>query len=79
VVYPNPAQRTITVKLNEKSSNNSQLMFIDAIGRQAASFVINKGTSKVEGIDISSLKSGFYTLLYITDGKLVSQIKVVKN
>jgi uncharacterized delta-60 repeat protein len=79
VVYPNPAQSIVTVKLNEKAGNNSQLRIIDATGRQVAGFVLNNGTSIVEGIDISNLKSGFYTLLYITDGKVVSQTKVVKN
>ena len=79
VVYPNPAQHQISVRLNEKSRSNSQLKFIDALGRQAYSLVIVKGISLVEGIDISKLKSGFYTLLYYIDGKVVSQTKVVKN
>jgi uncharacterized delta-60 repeat protein len=79
VVYPNPAQSNVTVKLNQKAGNNSQLRIIDATGRQVAGFVIDNGTSIVEGIDISNLKSGFYTLLYITDGMVVSQTKVVKN
>jgi hypothetical protein len=78
-VYPNPAQSQISIKLNEKAGPNSQLTFIDATGRIVAGFTLNNGVKLVEAIDISNLKSGFYTLLYITDGKVVSQTKVVKN
>ncbi len=78
-VYPNPAQSQINIKLNEKAGTNSLLRFIDATGRIVAGFTINNGVKLVEAIDISNLKSGFYTLLYITDGKVVSQTKVIKN
>jgi len=79
LVYPNPTQDCITVKLNEKAGKNSQLKFIDISGHQTANFNISNSTNLVEGIDISNLKSGFYTLLFINNGKLTSQTKVVKN
>ena len=79
IVYPNPAQSNVTVKLNEMAGNNSNLKIIDATGRTVAGFAINNGLNLVEGIDISNLKSGFYTLLYIADGIVISQTKFVKN
>jgi len=79
LIYPNPARSHITVKLNVMAGSNSQIRIIDATGRIVAGFALNNGVKLVEAIDISNLKSGFYTLLYITDGKVVSQTKVVKN
>jgi uncharacterized delta-60 repeat protein len=78
-IYPNPAENQISVKLNEIAGNNSQLRFIDATGRVVAAYVISNGTSLVESLDISNLKSGLYTLLYFKEGKVVSQTKVVKS
>lgn len=78
-IYPNPAESQITVKLSEMAGSNSQLRLIDATGRVVASFTLSNGTSLAEAIDISNLKSGLYTLLFINEGKVVSQTKVVKN
>jgi hypothetical protein len=61
------------------AGSNSQLRLIDATGRVVASFTLSNGTSLAEAIDISNLKSGLYTLLFINEGKVVSQTKVVKN
>jgi hypothetical protein len=61
------------------AGNNSQLRFIDVTGRIVASYAIISGASIVETINISNLKSGMYTLLFINEGKVVSQTKVVKN
>jgi uncharacterized delta-60 repeat protein len=77
-VFPNPVHNLFTVKLSEKSGNNSQLRLIDPTGRMVASFAISDNSTLIEGIDISKLKSGFYTLQYVNDGKVVSQTKVVK-
>ena len=77
-VYPNPVQNLFTVKLNEKAGNNSQLRLIDNTGRMVANFAVSNGATLVEGIDISTMKSGFFTLQYINDGKVISQTKVVK-
>jgi uncharacterized delta-60 repeat protein len=77
--YPNPAENHITVKMNETSGNNSQLRFIDATGHMVAAFAISKGMNLAENIDISSLKSGLYVMLYLNDGKVVAQTKVVKE
>lgn len=78
-VYPNPAESQITVKLSKVAGNNSQLRLIDATGRVVATFALSNGTNLVEAIDISNLKSGLYTLLFINEGKVASQTKVVKN
>ena len=78
-VYPNPVENYLSVKLNETAGKNSHLRFVDATGRMVADFAISFGSIQIENIDISNLKSGFYTLLFINDGKLTSQTKVVKN
>lgn len=78
-VYPNPAQSFINVKLSEIATSNSQLKLIDALGRQIAVYTLNNGTILIEGIDISNLKSGLYSLLQINDGKVVTQGKLMKK
>lgn len=78
-VYPNPAVAMITVKLNETAGNNSQLRFIDQVGRVVSTYNVNEGTNTIESIDISNLKSGFYTLQYMNNGRMVSQSKIVKH
>ncbi len=77
-IYPNPVQNRFSVKLSEKVGSNCQLRLIDATGRMAATFAISTNSSLVEGIDISHLKSGFYTLLFVNDKRVVAQTKVVK-
>lgn len=79
LVYPNPAQSHISVKFNEIVTSNSQLKLIDALGRQIAIYTLVNGTSIIEGIDISNLRSGCYSLLHISDGKVVSQTKLLKE
>lgn len=78
-VYPNPATSVITVKLSETSANNSQLRFIDQIGHVVSIYNVSKGTNSIESIDISNLKSGFYTLQYVNGGKVVLQAKLIKT
>jgi hypothetical protein len=79
LAYPNPAQSHISVKFNEIVTSNSQLKLIDALGRQIAIYTLVNGTSIIEGIDISNLRSGCYSLLHISDGKVVSQTKLLKE
>ena len=78
-IYPNPAESLLTVKINEIAGNNSQLRFVEATGRMVATFAISDGISLLKSIDISNLKSGLYTILYISEGKVVSKSKFVKN
>ena len=77
-VYPNPATTMITVALNETTGNNSRIRFIDQVGRVVSTYNVNEGTNTIESIDISNLKSGFYTLQYMNNGRMISQSKIVK-
>jgi uncharacterized delta-60 repeat protein len=78
-VFPNPVQNRFTVKLNEKAGDNSQLRIIEATGRVVAAFPISKNCEVIEGIDISNLKSGFYYLQMVNNGKVVSYTKIIKQ
>lgn len=77
-VYPNPVQNQFSVKLGQEAGNNSQLRLIDATGRLVATISLQANSTLVEGIDTGKLKSGFYTLLYVNDNRVVAQTKVVK-
>lgn len=78
-IYPNPAESLITIGLGETAGENSRLRFIDASGLLVLEVVVNKGEILVENLDISRLNSGIYALLYLMDGRVVAQTKLVKR
>jgi len=78
-IHPNPAERLITIGLGETAGENSRLRLVDAAGRLVLEIVVNKGEIMVENLDISRLNSGIYALLYVIDGRVLAQTKVIKR
>ncbi|MFZ4547281.1 MAG: T9SS type A sorting domain-containing protein [Bacteroidales bacterium] len=74
--YPNPVQNLLTIKLGESAGKINKLYLIDATGRKVAGFSIN-GNSE-ETLDVSNLRSGFYTLQFVNNSLIIKQVKVVK-
>lgn len=79
IVYPNPAQSTITVKLNEIPGKNSQIKLLDLTGRTMISFELSPNSNEVLNFDISSLTRGYYSLIYFKEGRIAAQAKVIKK
>ncbi len=70
-IYPNPAQNNITIKLDESSVFESALIF-DMNGKP----VLN--TSSAEGVDVSSLLPGVYTIQVKTNSA-EQKVKFIKQ
>ena len=79
LIYPNPAQSHITVKINGMTGPDKQLRLIDVTGRCVKDLALSNEGDLTQNLDISNLKNGIYTLLYVNDGKVVSQTRVIKN
>ena len=68
ILFPNPAQNEITLKINESFSN---IEIFDSRGR----FIL---ASKQKTIDISSLQSGIYFVKVVTETGRLFTYKFVK-
>jgi hypothetical protein len=79
LIYPNPAQSHITVKINGMTGPDKQLRLIDVTGRCVKDLALSNEGDLTQNLDISNLKNGIYILLYVNEGKVVSQTRVIKN
>ena len=74
-VFPNPASSELTIALDEESSSNSDVKIVNIYGIKTNKITIPAG-SKMEKIDISSLKPGVYFATF-NNGKKVTSVKFV--
>jgi hypothetical protein len=74
ILYPNPAQNSITIVLPDDKINDAELVITDLSGR----LVINKTINTSSTIDISELSNGVY-LLKVKFGANVQTHKLVIN
>lgn len=79
IVHPNPAQSTLTVKLNEIPGKNSLIKLLDVTGRTILTLELSPNSNEELQIDVSSLASGYYSLIYLKEGRIASQNKVIKK
>lgn len=75
-LYPNPAKSILYVQTNGNTNNQEQLKIVDALGKNIAVAMTFKGTTYE--INIGSLPSGIYSVLYF-DGSTVSTQRFVKE
>ncbi len=74
-VFPNPASSELTIALEKESSSNSDVNIVNIYGIKTNKITIPAG-SKMEKIDISSLKPGVYFATF-NNGKKVISVKFV--
>lgn len=71
ILYPNPAEETITLK-TDMDQQNASINILSLEGQQIISLKANKGNNSV--IDISKLQAGVYILQFRSLKKTISQI-----
>ncbi len=75
-VFPNPAQKTVSVNLVGLPTVNGQLQLIDVTGRIILS---EKATSSVQNLNISSLSNGIYSVVYSDkNGRLQTRLVIAR-
>lgn len=79
MVFPNPSESNISVTFTKETGDYSYLVFYDAQGHMVMNIRVGKGISRADSIDLSNLKTGLYAMLYVNEGIVVSQTKVVKR
>jgi len=74
-VYPNPSVNSFQVDLGKDFDlTNTKINIIDILGKSIASFNADQNAS----YDISKLQTGVY-IVKITDGKMISESKLIKK
>jgi hypothetical protein len=79
--YPNPSQTGVfKVNLGSALKGNAHLTVVDALGRQVRSQALNASAvgSKEINLDLSTQKTGVYTLQIRTDAGIAT-LKLVIN
>lgn len=74
-IYPNPARRNITVKLDDSFTGNGQIYVRDAIGRV---LIAAKTNSKNIKLNLNNLQKGVYIITYIENNEKFSK-KIIKE
>jgi ASPIC and UnbV/Secretion system C-terminal sorting domain/FG-GAP-like repeat/Ig-like domain CHU_C associated len=79
VVFPNPAEETLTVRVNANRGGAMYINLIDEVGRtvQMNQVTVSTGTQNFE-LNLSNLASGIYQVQLVKDGQSASQRVVVK-
>ena len=70
-VYPNPVTNTLRIKSDK---DNIQVSVSNTMGQE-----VYNGTYQNEGIDISNLTTGLYFVHVMSDNKIISNTKIVKQ
>ncbi len=65
LIYPNPNQGNFKFQL-DKEANRSEIILIDALGRNVFQQNLNEGINEV---NVTELTKGFYTYLYLENGE----------
>lgn len=76
VLYPNPAQQTITLQLKNREIENLNVSIFDITGKQMFSNNVNSLTTE---INISDLSRGLYFVSLKQNGKTMGYQKLIKN
>ena len=67
-IYPNPSSEVLTINF-PMVSEVSEVLILDALGREVESFKIAPSSENKE-LNVSSFKEGYYTCLWIKDQKV---------
>ncbi len=74
-IYPNPSKSTITINLNDKSSEIIEVTFYNSIGRLIKRIQLKENQ---QDVDISNFSSGIYFAKVVLDGKVATR-KLIKQ
>lgn len=75
-LYPNPANRTVTVETDLSSA--SQLMITDVKGATSTNIEVHRVSDNPLVIDVSNLSPGIY-ILHVREGDVVKHSRLVIN
>ncbi len=76
LLYPNPAQKIITLQLKNREIENISVSIFDVTGKKIFSNSVNSLTTE---INISDLSSGLYFVSLKQNGKNIGYQKLIKN
>lgn len=77
--FPNPAHDNVTVVFGEQLAEECTLQLSDVMGRVVFEQKVYAGTTVVNGLDVSGLADGYFTLFLVNKGRIVMQTKILKN
>jgi hypothetical protein len=72
VIFPNPANETLIVEVQNISTTNNKISIFNAIGKEVYHTMVNKGIFNIE-IDTRKLIAGTYFLKFDSEGKMTSR------
>jgi hypothetical protein len=76
LVYPNPTNDILNIKLDLTNESNTSIQLVNALGQ----VIISKNASQeISSLNVSSLTSGIYFVKLIQNGKVLDVKKVVKQ
>ena len=78
VVFPNPAQNSVYVRLNDVSIKSGEIVIYNALGQQVNDKALTWNSSKEETVSLSGLASGIYYLKLKTDKGVITK-KITKE
>lgn len=76
VLYPNPAEKTITLQLKNREIDNLSVSIFDVTGKKMFSNSLNSLTIE---LNISDLSNGLYFVSLKQNGKNIGYQKLIKN
>ena len=78
-VFPNPASKELTVKMNGEKFSRSKISVLNLLGETIYSAIeISTGNSTVKRIDVSTLAKGIY-FLKVETGTYTNVSRFLKN
>ena len=79
VVYPNPANQSVSVELNEELSGNYTLTFTDHFNMQILSRTLNTNGLKELNVSTAELSNGIYFLTITSNNSVITKKVIVQH
>lgn len=73
LMYPNPANQSVTIDLSQSTENLSEIVFFDVVGKRVK--VVSSLGEKQKTVDVSDLSKGIYLIEIQTE----NQLKTIKK
>ena len=75
LMYPNPANQSVTIDLSQSTENLSEIVFFDIVGKKVK--VTNALGENQISIDVSDLSKGVYLIEIQTENKIKTTKKLM--